>query len=116
KLKPPSDKKLSSPATQTASRNASSTTRATNIVQLIADAGTGVAGSGTLGSAGTFTNSQCTLDSGASSVSGSGDNLTVNLAISFKPALSGAQVASMGVINNANVFSSWQSKGTWTVP
>ena len=91
-------------------------TRATNTVQLINNAGSGYVGSGgTLGSAGTVANSQCTLNLGASSSSGSGNNLTVNLSITFAPGFAGAKTTSMGVTNNASIFSGWQGKGAWTV-
>src|SRR5437667_402374 len=91
-------------------------TRATNVLQLVIDAGGTFVGSGaTLGSPGTLTNSQCTLNAGASSVSGSGNNLTVSLALTFKPAFAGAKGVFSGVINNANVFSGWQTMGSWTV-
>src|SRR5260370_25921563 len=92
-------------------------TRATNTVQLINDAGTGYVGSGgTLGGAGTLSNGQCTLNLGSSSTSGSGNNLTVNLALIFTPAFNGAKTVSMNVNNNETVSSGWQAKGTWTVP
>jgi len=91
-------------------------TRSTHNVQLINDAGTGFVGAGgTVGSAGTLANSQCTLDTGASSVSGAGNNLTVNLALSFQPAFQGPKTVSMGATTNASVFSGWQATGSWTV-
>jgi hypothetical protein len=68
-----------------------------------------------VGSAGTLANSQCTLDTGASSVSGAGNNLTVNLALSFQPAFQGPKTVSMGATTNASVFSGWQATGSWTV-
>jgi hypothetical protein len=91
-------------------------TRATNTIQLVNDSGGGFAGSATLGSAGTISNGQCTLDTGASTASGSGNNLTVNLSLTFKGPFAGAKTISMSATNNASVFSGWQSMGTWTVP
>ena len=90
-------------------------TRSTNTIVLLNDAGTGNAGSITLGSAGTLNNSQCTLNSSGSSAVASGNNLTVNLALIFKPAFAGTKNISMGVSDNANVFSGWQQMGSWTV-
>ena len=90
-------------------------TRATNTVVLINDAGTGSVGSLTLGSSGTLSNSQCTLTAAGSSASASGNNLTVNLALVFKPAFAGTKNISMGVSNNSSVFSGWQQMGSWTV-
>src|SRR5206468_7791203 len=59
--------------------------RANNAISLYNDAGTGVAGTGTPGTAGTLSNSQCSINTLTSSVSGSGNNLTLTLALSFKP-------------------------------
>jgi hypothetical protein len=90
-------------------------TRATNVLQLVVDSGGAFVGSGaTLGVAGTLTNSQCTLNAGASSVSGSGSNLTLNLALTFKPAFAGGESTFAGAINNVNAFSGWQTMGSWT--
>ena len=90
-------------------------TRATNVLQLVVDGGATFVGSGaTLGVAGTLTNSQCTLNAGASSVSGSGNNLTLNLALTFKPAFAGGKSTFAGAINNVNAFSGWQTMGAWT--
>src|SRR5262249_21784902 len=59
---------------------------------LFNDAGGGlVPGSLTPGGAGSLTNSQCTLDGPGSSVSGAGNTLTVNAALTFKPAFTGAK-------------------------
>jgi hypothetical protein len=45
----------------------------------------------TIGAAGTLPNSQCTINVGASSVSASGNNLTLNLALTFESAYAGAK-------------------------
>jgi hypothetical protein len=91
-------------------------TRANNTIVLINDAGAGTAGSTTLGASGNLENSQCILNAAASSASSSGNNLTVNLALTFTGSFAGAKNISMGAINNASVFSGWQQMGTWTVP
>jgi hypothetical protein len=88
-------------------------TRATNIIDLIGDSGSGST-SATLGTTGTLTNSQCTIDTGASSVSTSGSLLTLTVALSFKPVFAGAKNVYMGLFNNALVTSGWQSRGVWT--
>jgi hypothetical protein len=90
--------------------------RATNSLSLVADSGSGYAGSGQVGIAGTLSNSQCTVDVGASSVSNSGNTQTLTLALTFKPIFTGAKNIYMGVFNNANVFSGWQAEGAWTAP
>src|SRR5262249_50241702 len=85
-----------------------------NAIQLSNDAGTNWIGSATPGVAGTLQNTQCILDGGSSSASGSGNNLTVNLAITFKPGFAGAKNVYMQVQNASNTLTSWQARGTWT--
>jgi hypothetical protein len=87
-----------------------------NTIVLINDSGAGAAGSATLGTVGTLTNSQCTIDTGASSASGSGTNLTLNVAVTFKPPFAGAKNIYMVSGNGNNISSGWQVKGAWTVP
>jgi hypothetical protein len=89
---------------------------ATNVIGLVADSGSGYVGSAQLGAAGSLSNSQCTVATGNSSVSTSGTNLTLTLALTFKPAFTGAKNIFMNVFNNANVSAGWQVKGSWTVP
>ena len=92
-------------------------TRATNTAVLVDNAGTGfVPGSITLGTAGTLSNSQCTLNAAASSATVSGNDLTVNLSLTFSGTFSGTKNIYMAPVNNAGVFVYWQNKGTWTVP
>jgi hypothetical protein len=68
-----------------------------------------------LGVAGTLQNSQCTVDAGASSALASGNNLTVSLAVSFKPAYSGAKNVYTEVGSSTRT-TAWTQVGTWTVP
>jgi hypothetical protein len=70
----------------------------------------------TLGTAGSLSNSQCSLNVGASTVSGSGNNLTLNVVLTFTPAFAGTKSVYMAAINSSNVFSGWAAKGTWTAP
>src|SRR5438445_580790 len=56
----------------------------------------------TLGTAGALSNSQCSIDTGASSASGSGNNLTLTLAITFRPGLNGSQNVYMAAVNKSN--------------
>src|SRR4029077_53633 len=85
-----------------------------NVFYLANDAATAWSGPVALGQAGSLQNSQCTVDAGSSSASGSGTNLTVNLALSFKPAFGGAKNIFMDAGDGLN--SGWQQRGTWTVP
>jgi hypothetical protein len=89
-------------------------TRASNIIDLVADSGSGYAGLAILGSPGTLQNNQCAVDTAASSVSFSGNNMTLSAAITFKAGFSGAKNVYMGVFTNANITSGWQMKGVWT--
>jgi hypothetical protein len=89
--------------------------QSTNRLYLVLDSGAGWQGPLTPGQAGTLSNNQCTLDGGASSVSIVGDNLTVNAALSFKPAFSGNKSVYLDAEDTANKLSSgWQSLGSWT--
>jgi hypothetical protein len=88
--------------------------RASNSIQLANDGGSFGAAL-TIGSAGTQQNSQCIVDAGASSVNLSGNTLTVNLALSFKPAFAGAKNVYMEA-QNATLDSGWAQRGTWMVP
>ncbi len=84
---------------------------------LVNDAGNGWLGPLTPGVAGTLQNSQCTLDAGLSSVSAVGNDLTVNAALTFKPAFSGSKVVLLDAEDiPGNLSSGFQSLGTWTVP
>ena len=85
-----------------------------NQLYLRNDAGTAWLAALTLGVAGTVSNSQCTLDAGSSSVSKSGSNLTLKVALSFNSGF----VASKNVYLYANGLSGqnsgWVQKGNWT--
>ena len=81
------------------------------------DTGTALLGPLTPGVSGTVSNSQCTLNAGTSSSSGSGDALTVKLALTFKSAFAGVQTAYMYAIDlSGSTTPGWQNRGTWTVP
>jgi hypothetical protein len=91
--------------------------QSTNRLYLVLDSGTGWQGPLTPGQAGTLANTQCTLDGGGSSVSAVGNNLTVNAALSFKPAFTGSKIVFLDAEDTANHLSSgWQTLGSWTVP
>jgi hypothetical protein len=88
--------------------------RSSNEIQLASDTGSWPGGL-SVGSTGTLQNSQCSLNVGASSVSASGTTLTLDLAITFKPAFAGAKNVYM-LAANATLNSGWVQRGTWTVP
>ena len=87
--------------------------RGSNALYLATDAGAWQ-GPLTIGSAGTLQNSQCTVNAGASSVSASGNTLTLSLALTFQAAFTGAKNVYMEV-QNATQDSGWSAHGTWTV-
>ena len=80
------------------------------------DAASNWLGSAALGSSTTMENSQCKLSLAGSSISASGNNLTVNLALTFKTGFLGMQNAYMYATDSSGQTSSWQQMGSWTVP
>jgi hypothetical protein len=87
---------------------------ATNSVSLLNDAATAWL-TGTLGT-GSLTNSQCKLNLADSSASISGNFLTLNLSVNFKPASSGLNVARMLAKTVGGTSTGWQYRGLWTAP
>ncbi|MGH9720011.1 MAG: SBBP repeat-containing protein, partial [Bryobacteraceae bacterium] len=90
-------------------------TRATNAFELANDAGTGWLAPIYPGTAGKATNSQCSVDGAQSSVVASGDNLTMNLYIIFRPVFAGARNIYMQSMSNSSVVADFTYKGAWTV-
>ena len=68
-----------------------------------------------LGTAGSLSNAQCTLDTGASSAIAAGSNLTLNLALRFAGSWAGAKNNYLWVADSAGLTSGWATMGTWTV-
>jgi hypothetical protein len=87
--------------------------RAGNRLLLLDDGGTAWL-SATVGAAGTLQNAQCAIAMGGSTnVTPGGLTLTLNLAMTFKPAYAGAKsIFAYGA--NASANSGWQTLGTWT--
>ena len=90
-------------------------TPANDYLYLDNDNETAWAGWETLGTSGTLQNSQCQINLAASSATGTGTDLTLNLAITFLSGLSGAQQIFMATGDNAGLVAPWQKMGTWTV-
>lgn len=86
------------------------------LLSLANDASTSWLTSLTAGGIGSSQNSHCILNATGSSVTSSGNNLTVNLALTFTPAFGGAQGIWAYAQNAAGVASGWMQLGTWTVP
>jgi hypothetical protein len=89
--------------------------QASNLLYLGANQGTWGAGASVgMTGAGTLSNGQCQVNVAASSVSGSFDTLTLNLAISFQPSFLGPQNLYMLAYDNGGQYANWQQMGTWT--
>jgi uncharacterized protein (TIGR03437 family) len=68
----------------------------------------------TPGVAGTASNSQCTLDAGSSSVTTSGNTLTLNVALTFSSKFIGAQNVYLHAAGFSGQNSGWIKEGMWT--
>lgn len=87
----------------------------TNKLWLYADTDAGGwLGNLTVGSPGTVENSQCTLNAGASASSRTGNNLTLDLSLTFKPAFAGTKNVYMKAKDLAGLASGWVQNGSWT--
>jgi len=64
---------------------------------------------------GSVSNSQCTIDGTGSSVSASGNTLTLTLNMTLKPAFAGNKIIYMAARSNS-LNSDWQAMGTVSVP
>ena len=84
----------------------------TNQVNLLNDAGTAWTAA-TPGAATTLQNSQCSLNVASTSATPSGNNLALDLAMTFKPAFNGTQNTYMyaGDVSGSNT--GWIQRGTW---
>jgi hypothetical protein len=91
----------------------------TGYLYLVDDAGDGGYASGSpiaVPSSSTLSNSQCTINATGSSVSASGNTLTLNLAITFSSGFAGNRVFYLAARNNSTGNSGWQAVGSVTVP
>jgi hypothetical protein len=84
-------------------------------LSLYNDSGTSAIGSCSPGEATILTNAQGSLDCSATTVSASGQDLTVVWNIKPKPAFTGAQQMKMKATDNSNATVGWVKKGTWTI-
>lgn len=90
--------------------------RPLNGVYLVNDAGNALLPFLPLGSVGTVENSQCVVYATGSSVSASGNYLTLTLNLGFKGGFGGNRVFYVAARDVAEHNSGWQAMGTWTVP
>jgi hypothetical protein len=85
----------------------------TNQINLMNDNGTAWQPA-TVGTATTLQNSQCSLNVGATTVVPSGNTLTLNLPLTFKPAYAGAKNVYLYATDVSGPNSGWQQLGAWT--
>jgi hypothetical protein len=88
-------------------------TPATNKMYLYDNAGTALDAGVTPGSSASASNSQCTLAGTGSSFSTSGDNLTLQIALTFTGTFTGRQNVYL-YATGTTANSGWAKKGTWT--
>jgi hypothetical protein len=69
----------------------------------------------TLGSTTTLQNSQCSFAGNGVSVTGAGNNTTLQIALTFKTAFTGTKQVYMRALG-ASSASGYVARGTWTVP
>jgi hypothetical protein len=86
-----------------------------NYIYLLDDAGTAYLPGAPVGSSATLQNSQCSVDVQQSGSQGSGNNLTLYVALNFTTAYSGNKSIYMGAVDNSGANSGWRILGSWTV-
>jgi hypothetical protein len=74
------------------------------------------AGVQALGQAGVLSNSQCSVDAGASGVTRTGSAVQLNLKITFTPAFQGTQQIYMAAHDTGGNETAWPYVGYWVVP
>ena len=67
------------------------------------------------GAANVIENSYVKLNCASTTISGSGNTLTVNWSITFKSTFTGTKNTYLYVRDDANAYQSWTQKGTWTI-
>lgn len=85
----------------------------TGVFTLIANDGNSVAGTAAPGTQNTMSNSQCTLNAVTSSVSGSGNNLTIVASLTFQPSFTGQRHIWMQAVDYNNNTTNWLVYGVW---
>jgi hypothetical protein len=88
--------------------------RANNTLYLFNDAYNGLAGQLVVGSAGTMSNSQCTISGSGSSAIASGNTLTLNLTLTFAQSFLDPKTIWGLAIDQGDLNSGWVQMGTWT--
>jgi hypothetical protein len=89
--------------------------RSDSSLWLVNDAQSAALGPASPGSPVTLANSQCSLNAAQSSVNGTGTNLNVTFALTFKPPFAGAHNVFVLAQDITGAGTPWQPLGTWTV-
>ena len=89
--------------------------RAASLIYLTNDAGTAWQTPITLGQNTTLQNSQCTVSGAATSASGNGNSLTLNLALTFTSAFKGTRNI-YAEVYDGTADSGWLQMGSWIIP
>lgn len=89
--------------------------RTDNTLWLRNDADSGWLGPATPGVSSTLENSQCALAAASSAASGSGTNLTLDVAVTFKSTFGGTKNVYLYAEDAMGLDSGWAQRGTWTV-
>jgi Chitobiase/beta-hexosaminidase C-terminal domain/Right handed beta helix region len=84
-----------------------------NHLYLAANAGAWITPALTPGVAGSVSNSQCTLNAGSSSVTAAGNNLALNVALTFSNAFVGTKNVYLYAAGLSGQSSGWVKEGTW---
>lgn len=82
---------------------------------LVKDSGQGTTRA-RVGTAGNLANSQCTVDTGASTAIDKGNELTLRLMISFKTTFAGIKNVYLYAEDVDGKSTGLQQRGSWTVP
>ncbi|GEM_PF-4311074 len=86
-----------------------------NIIYLMNDAGTAWIGPYSPGSSNIMENSYVKIDCSKTTVSRSGNTLTINWSVVFKSSFAGLKNAYLYAQDNDSASSGWSQKGTWTI-
>lgn len=70
----------------------------------------------TLGTAASSSNGQCTVSAAGSSASGSGNILTLNLAVTFRHTFAGTKTIYLAAQDKTGASSDWQVRGRISLP
>lgn len=91
--------------------------RGANALFLANDAGTVWTGGFYPGTSSAAANSYCAIFGTGSSVSTSGNQLSLTVNVAFQPStFSGTKNSYLNVYDNEDLYSGWQQVGTWTIP